>query len=524
MPAPKKLWFISSRPRILAPGNQRYGHALAPMHNGTTFVHWALSCGTSGIRYHKSMKRHSLLLGSILVLLIVPLSAAPKQQSLPKLDRDVVATVKGWGAPGEYDTVAPEPDLNPQDWVVLACPPSVSKGICEASTLDWIRKSPSPGHAFKFGDSTYKWKRLAPGAATSEIACAVAEFMAPTDEVRMVHAPGIETVWVDGVPFQGDPKHSGFLGSPVALKKGLHRIVAPNPGANWAVRFWKPRTQVVLAHWATSPSAQTREDVMNPFVMRFVPAFNASLSFIDDLHIHHGSPRGKSNGEPYVSEWRCGREMQPLEFVDMYTGDSAGPGHISSDDTAAQYMLIAFTSGTKLCSVAKAELQLVTESKRPPSSRGWVISFPKDMRPSLSTDKTMLSADSLAKWFQQRILHDTNGWCRLTYSEDPYSAGFMNRSHGPSFLFIGNPDNNKDLAAKLKGFTSSSKASPAPPTVGDGRMTWNGEEFVGPDWFFVYRPNAETCFALVTGPEALVGLAHALSSGPTTFVSARPSK
>ncbi len=468
------------------------------------------------------MQIHSLLCCTLLIL------AAPiafPQEATPPLDRDVVATVEGWGKPGDYNTVAPEPDLIPDDWLVLPCAPGESKAICDEHSLGWIRKHPTQGQSVQASDSSHKWTALKKGSPPPSIACAVSEFEVAADEVRMLHAPGLETVWVDGVPFQGDPKHSGFLGSPIALSEGVHRIVAPNPSKNWSVRFWKPRTQVVLAHWATAPKAQTLEDLANPFAPRFVPAYNASLERADPLHVHHGSARSVSKGEPRLSEWRCGESMEPMETTDMYTGDSADSGDLDGSDPLARYMVIAFTTKPGLCSVANASIQVVTKSKAPSFPNGWVLCVPKDKASDRKAGNATMSMDSFAKWYQQRILHDTNAWCVSTHSIYGDMFGFLSRSRGDSKLLLGNCSNNADLAGRFeRSKKRSPKSTPPPASVIDGKMLWEGEEFLGPDWFFVYRPNKTTCFALITGPEALPALTLALSQAPTTFASTRPSK
>ncbi len=454
-----------------------------------------------------------------------------QQAPTPDDQRDVVAPLESWGVAADADPIPFDPDIVPEHWTVLPCKPGEADLLRKGHLADWISKIPSAGQTLNEQGREFQWVALSDKPEASAIACAIAEVTVTADEVRMLHAPGIRILWVNGQPFQGDPENRGFLGSPVTLRKGVNRVVVVNPEQQWRVRFWRPRTQIVLASWASSPIGQTPSEMGNPFINRFVPAYNVSLEAAKYVHIHYGSPRSPSIGEPFPSEWKCGRHIDPLELVDIPTSDMASGQDLTYEDEFAFYKVLAYEGGENFSAVAELPLKLLTVPTNDLRPRGWIVNLPNnrvpdDQKADPKRIELQFATHAFFRWLLQNTLYKNNGWASLAEDGWPDSSSSRNKSF--SRLYLGNERNCSSLRMALKSYLGSKEDEetnrPAPPRVTNGKMVCKGKEYVGPDWYFVYRPSENECFLLMTGPQALPALALAFGRDPEHFASTEPSR
>lgn len=71
------------------------------------------------------------------------------------------------------------------------------------------------------------------------------------EQVRFVRAPGVETVFVNGEGFVGDPERRGDLGVPVLLRAGDNELLLAGFGGGVLdVELWSPVTPLVMASWS----------------------------------------------------------------------------------------------------------------------------------------------------------------------------------------------------------------------------------------------------------------------------------
>ncbi|MCP5020515.1 MAG: hypothetical protein GY930_01960 [bacterium] len=149
---------------------------------------------------------------------------------------------------------------------------------------------------------------------------------------------------------------------------------------------------------------------------------------------------------------------------------------------------------------------------------------PDDQKADPKRIELKLATHGFFRWLLQNTLYTSNGWASLVEDGWPDSSSTRNKSL--SRLYLGNERNCASLRMALKSYFGSKEDEEAnhaaPPHVTNGKMVWKGKEYVGPDWYFVYRPNKNECFLLMTGPEALPALAF--GRDPEHFASTEPSR
>ena len=439
---------------------------------------------------------------------------------------DGAVVVKGWG----YPTDEPVPP-GPADWVVDQW--YVLQASEEERDLVWnavglnreILQSLAYG-SLVVGDRDYAWVPMDDADADLVWVCAVSRFTPPDSEPRMLHAEGVHTLFVNGMPYQGDLQCGAFRGSPIDLGGDTHILVAAEPSPDFRVRFWKPRAHLVIADWGARPFGLTREEWGNPFIDLSVPIYNVSRKEDPYVHFHYGEPVGESYGERGVNEWRCGIPIPAMGTMDFSCHDMASSGMIQPEDRTATYSLLTFGTGGPLGVHRKITSRVVPESIWKSTPKGIFIQvgsrWPAEDAGVLGLDPAL----QLARWFQQRDLHDRGAWSTILSDEEVASR--YTPWSGSQHLFIGNDQTLPEMTYRLlkwrKQRNSGATTLPIPSKVELGRMEWHGRVFEGNDWHFVFRPNQDECFVFLTGAEAVPALAKAWSAAPYSYSTLAPSR
>ncbi len=134
---------------------------------------------------------------------VIHLTPTARGQQAPTKDnpRDVVARLESWGVAAESDPIPFEPDIVPEQWTVLPCKPGEADLLSKSHLASWLSRASSAEQSLNQKDPESMWVALSDKPETSAIACAIAEVTVSADEVRMLHAPGIRILWVNGQPF-----------------------------------------------------------------------------------------------------------------------------------------------------------------------------------------------------------------------------------------------------------------------------------------------------------------------------------
>lgn len=158
----------------------------------------------------------------------------------------------------------------------------------------------------------YSWKEMTLSAARKVRPFSLAETNVHVSEeqVRFLRAPGVQSVFVNGEGFVGDPSRRGDLGVPVLLQQGDNRILLSGfDGGLLEVELWDPVPRLVAASWAVELKEEGWPDVLA------VPVFNADSQPATNIHFHYGRAHFLDSGLAGLGEWVCGGFTAPLGLI-----------------------------------------------------------------------------------------------------------------------------------------------------------------------------------------------------------------
>jgi hypothetical protein len=212
----------------------------------------------------------------------------------------------------------------PKRWLVV--PKSSAADGWKIVVAHVFDRSRDPQPADKTEDPLAWRVALDPHLAHS--ACAYTSIECDDDEVRMARLDGAEALFVNGEAFAGDRERYGFMGVPVALRKGKNDLfVVGCKDDGFSLELTIPKARLVIGTW------DIRWPYCNAEAELQVPVFNASLETSTNVHVHYGHAYVERPGcKPRVTDWRDGGHIAPLgiflaaSYFEGLTGDDGDAG------------------------------------------------------------------------------------------------------------------------------------------------------------------------------------------------------
>jgi len=222
-------------------------------------------------------------------------------------------------------TIPNEP-IVPVDWLVLAdeprpgshCDPFFARYL-----LDYGIPGPRAGELALCRDGEQRaWNALTldvaaapPQRVQTAGGHAFTSVEVDETEVWMAQLDGAESLFVNGLPFVGDPYDRGFKGVPVELRKGANSVYVTGVRDSFQLTFWDPVERFVIGEWDVEVPAVARDLKGGRWFLGYIRPlfFNASQEPVSYLHLHYDDAvPNHPDFKTYAGEWTDGRPMAPL--------------------------------------------------------------------------------------------------------------------------------------------------------------------------------------------------------------------